>query len=296
MSETWRDLELLVAKIQAQLAPDAAVEHNVRLRGRRSGRSRQIDVLVKQKIGQYEMLIVLDCKDYAAPIDVTGVEAFHGLLEDVGAHRGALVCPKGFTAAAKTTAAALQIDLYSPVDSDPHKWQARVEAPIVCDFRSAKISFGMSFSAPMPMRVGSGFWDQGASDVSGKVLGSPFRRAVERWNAGQFPIKPGEHEGLQLFETPEVLMDNGYGKMAPFKLQIGLLVEQHLYFGHVPVTKMSGFRDELSGGVITNAFTLGMLDPAEVADKWQPIATVVEAPVRPLVIVQGLMAWAAPSS
>jgi len=33
----------------------------------------RFDVLVRQKIGQYEMLIVLDCKDYAKPVDVKGV-------------------------------------------------------------------------------------------------------------------------------------------------------------------------------------------------------------------------------
>ena len=66
-------LEILVSRIQQQLAPDAEVIHNANLPGRKSNRSRQIDVLVRQKIGQYEMLIVLDCKDYAKPVDVKGV-------------------------------------------------------------------------------------------------------------------------------------------------------------------------------------------------------------------------------
>lgn len=30
---------------------------------------RQIDVLVEQNIGQYTMQIVIDCKDYAKPVD-----------------------------------------------------------------------------------------------------------------------------------------------------------------------------------------------------------------------------------
>ena len=68
----------------------AALEviHDAKLPGRKSQRTRQIDVLVRQKIGQYEMLIVLDCKDYARPVDVKGVEEFHGLLDDVGANCG----------------------------------------------------------------------------------------------------------------------------------------------------------------------------------------------------------------
>ena len=80
MRSDAEDLEILVAKIQKQLAPDAEVIHNAKLDGRNSKQKRQIDVLVRQKIGQYEMMIVLDCKDYARPVDVKGVEEFHGLI------------------------------------------------------------------------------------------------------------------------------------------------------------------------------------------------------------------------
>jgi hypothetical protein len=102
MTADSRDLELLVAKIQQQLAPKAEVLHDVKLDGRQSKTKRQIDVLVRENIGQYEIRIIIDCKDYKKPVDVKGVEEFYGLLHDVGAHKGVLVCPKGFSEAAKT--------------------------------------------------------------------------------------------------------------------------------------------------------------------------------------------------
>jgi hypothetical protein len=80
-----------------QLAPRAEVQHDVRLEGRQSGVKRQIDVLVQEKIGQYEIKIIVDCEDHKTPVDVKGVEEFDGLLKDVGAQRGVLVCPSGFT-------------------------------------------------------------------------------------------------------------------------------------------------------------------------------------------------------
>ena len=52
----YKALEILVTKIKQQLAPDATVEHNVKLPGRHSKRDRQIDVLVRQQIGQYQMM------------------------------------------------------------------------------------------------------------------------------------------------------------------------------------------------------------------------------------------------
>ena len=90
MTEDTRNLELLVHRIQRHLAPAAEMLHDVHLPGRNSKVDRQIDVLVRQKTGQYEMLIILDCKDHARPIDVTGVEAFVGLVKDVDAHKGVL--------------------------------------------------------------------------------------------------------------------------------------------------------------------------------------------------------------
>ena len=125
----WKELESLVAMIQKQLSPEASVQHNVMLDGIDSETKRQIDVLVEQNIGQYTMRIVIDCKDYSKPVDVKGIEEFHGLVQDVRAHKGALVCPAGFTKSALKRAQKLEIDLYRPVSTGKHKWQAKVTRP-----------------------------------------------------------------------------------------------------------------------------------------------------------------------
>jgi hypothetical protein len=121
----WRKLEKLVAVIQQELAPDAKVEHNVTRRGRVTGAERQIDVLMTQKIGQFEMIIVIDCKDYKVKVDTKGVGEFKELVDDVGAHKGVLVSAKGFSPAAHKTAEAYQIELYRPVDTGDYKWRVR---------------------------------------------------------------------------------------------------------------------------------------------------------------------------
>ena len=293
MRSDAEDLEILVAKIQKQLAPDAEVIHNAKLDGRNSRQKRQIDVLVRQKIGQYEMMIVLDCKDYARPVDVKGVEEFHGLIDDVGANKGALVCPKGFTEAAKQRAAGWQIDLYSPIDTDAHKWQVRVTAPVVCDYRSAAISFGVSVSVPKPFMIKTDFFGQKMFDSNGKELGSAVDTAIENWNSGKYPIEVGEHQELNIFDTSEVMTDNGYGELIPTKIYVSLYVKQKLYFANVPISQISGFKDELSGGIITNAFTVGIFDPDEVIEKWQEIDTIENAPARPVFTLQGLVGWGA---
>jgi hypothetical protein len=287
----YKKLEKLVAKIQQDLAPKSKVSHNVRLTGR-SGAQRQIDVLVEDKVGQYDIKIVIDCKDYKTPVDIKDVEECSGLFDDVSAQRGVIVCPAGFTKNAKVKAQLLQIDLYSPVDTDPHKWQARLKVPSVCDFREAKISFGVSTSAPYPFTLPGDFIHSAlVTDAqTGGELGSMLSIAATEWEEGRYPKEPGKHERVPLLSKP-LKMDNGHGMQIPVDLDVGLLVEQHLYFGQFPIIRLSGFHDAIADDIITNAFTVGLLSLKEVTSQWRRLASMSEAPVKPVLILTGLYGW-----
>ncbi|MCV9939514.1 restriction endonuclease [Boseaceae bacterium BT-24-1] len=286
----FKELEILVARIQQQLAPDAKIEHNVRLPGRNSEVMRQIDVLVSQRVGQYEIRIVIDCKDYKHPVDVKGVEEFLGLVNDVGAQRGVLVCPAGFTAAAKKLAQKVQMDLYSPIDTDIHKWTVRVKVPAVCDHRSAMIAFGIRMSAPFPFRFPQAFYSECLCyDAEGKELGFAFDAAFNRWNEGKLPIEPGEHKDLAAFDHVEIYTDNGHGMRVPIEMYIHLHVTQTLYFGQYPLAKFSGFKDEIKDEIISNAFEIGLIDSNEVENSWKRIDAIANAPTPPVIVLTGLV-------
>jgi hypothetical protein len=57
------------------------------------------------------------------------------------------------------------------------------------------------------------------------------------------------------------------------------------------VPHVSGFLDQLSGKVITNAFTVGILDPDEVEKSWLKIENEADAPVHPVIRLVGLVGW-----
>ncbi len=288
----WKQLEILIAKIQQELAPEATVSHNVKLMGRQSGTPRQIDVLVQQQVGQYEMRIIIDCKDHAVPVDVNGVGEFLAVINDVGAQKGAMVCPKGFTEAAKTFAKNGQIDLYSPVDTDPHKWQVKTTAPVLCDFRGVKIAFGIRVSAPVPFTMPYNFFSEIlVYDENDNPLGVPMEVALKRWEAGELPTEPGEHEDIPNFPVTVTRVDNGYGMRIPVTLKISLSVYQELYFGQLPIVKIRGLKDEHTGLVITNAFTTGNLDPEDVQKNWLRLEPGQEPPLPPLLTARGLYCW-----
>ena len=149
----WKRFEEFVAGIQKQLAPDAVVEINVRLPGA-AGVLRQIDVCIRKQVGQFRLLIVMDCKDWKDPVDVKGVEEFAGLVEDVGANKGAMVCNSGFTPAAKAKARLKGIDLFAAIDAESVDWPVYASLPALCDFRKLRrYNLRFQHNSPGPFKV-----------------------------------------------------------------------------------------------------------------------------------------------
>jgi hypothetical protein len=90
----WRDFELLLTTIHQKLAPGADVTHNCFLKGR-SGRRRQIDILLSQTIGLYRAKIAVECRRYKRRVTIEKVEAFASKLLDVGVPQGVMVSSAG---------------------------------------------------------------------------------------------------------------------------------------------------------------------------------------------------------
>jgi hypothetical protein len=166
--------------------------------------------------------------------------------------------------------------------------------PTICDFRSARMSFGFACSVPKRFVLRADFLTETmALSADMKELGAPLDVAMKKWNEGVFETTPGHHVRQNIYDEP-VLIDNGYNDVVPVELTVELWVEQQLYFGHMPILKMSGFKNELSGKIISNAFTIGLLDPAEVRQGWRRIQSEEELPMPPVLTVRGLVGWAVP--
>ena len=81
--------------------PGSTAQRNVKLDGRLSGVRRQIDVLLTVPgLGE----VVVEAKRYGRKVHVKDVESFIGMLGDVGAERGLMVAPLGFTPGAEQRA------------------------------------------------------------------------------------------------------------------------------------------------------------------------------------------------
>jgi hypothetical protein len=96
----WKDYEReILEHFQAEY-PSAQITSNARLFGKFSKIDRQIDLLIQEHASDFSLCIVVDAKHRSARIDVNDVEAFLGLLRDVGADIGVLISPEGYSQAA----------------------------------------------------------------------------------------------------------------------------------------------------------------------------------------------------
>ena len=89
----------------------------------------------------------------------------------------------------------------------------------------------------------------------------------------------------------DVFIDNGYGQQCPISLYANIMVERQLFFGQVPIAKLSGFKDWLSGKIITNAFTTGIFDLNDVLANWREIESEKEITTPVLFTLTGLVGW-----
>ncbi len=72
-----------------------------------------------------------------------------------------------------------------------------------------------------------------------------------------------------------------------------MLISRQLYYGQLPVPQISGFKDEMSGHVITNAFSIGLLDPNDIENEWRKIDDEAQAEVKPVILLRGVVCWEA---
>lgn len=124
----WEKYERLVARLIAdQISTDQCVTPNAQIKGVISSRKRQIDVLIDQRHDTNNTnRIIIDTKIKKRQIDIKDVESFLGLMEDVQATHGYLVCPNGYTKSAERRAQESISLRLLPLDRlddfDPSMW------------------------------------------------------------------------------------------------------------------------------------------------------------------------------
>ena len=103
----WQSFEKIVAAIHAAEMHGAKVTWNEIIEGR------QFDVTIRFKVGFYEYLTIIECKDYNKAVSIEKVEAFVTKVRHQKANKAIMVSAYGFQSGAKEVAQREGIELYS---------------------------------------------------------------------------------------------------------------------------------------------------------------------------------------
>ena len=126
----WLIYQKAVARLKGSFG-DCQVIHDHKVKGRRSGIERQVDIWLSTTVGgKHPLTVAVECKCHeTTPVSIKDVDAFYGFLEDVGAHKGVLVSNTGFTQGAERRAdgATLQLETLSMEEVEDFDWAEYLE-------------------------------------------------------------------------------------------------------------------------------------------------------------------------
>jgi len=123
------EFEKLVAVIVSELEPTAVVTWDDHIVGNLSGRTRQIGVSIRRQ--DPDFLGIIDAKDYARPATIDRIDALTGVMRDVEAQYGALVCSSGFSNSIHQYARNCGISLFNVHDAQSANWSLELKIPII---------------------------------------------------------------------------------------------------------------------------------------------------------------------
>lgn len=126
--KAWKVYERMIAQLLAdQISTGLCVTPNARVMGTRSRVLRQIDVLIEPRhTPDYQRRVIVEAKRIERKIHVKDVEHLLGMMDDVNARYGYLVCPAGYSDGAlrraQDTVRICLMPLDSIADFDPTTW------------------------------------------------------------------------------------------------------------------------------------------------------------------------------
>src|ERR1700691_3171562 len=117
------------------------------------------------------------------------------MVQDVGAHRAALVSANGYSDTAKTRAKQAQIDIYTVVDTGDHPWRMDVSVPALYQHATiTEIGIQQVLKSRYAADGGIPIPEIEIFHQNGNLLGKFQALVHAKWNAGELPTnESGEY-------------------------------------------------------------------------------------------------------
>jgi Restriction endonuclease len=284
----WRRFENVVAEITRDLSPfGAEVLQDQRLIGLITGVPRQIDILVRTPSDAGDVTLVVDCKDHKAPVDVKDMEAFLGLLEDVGANRGAIVSALGFSEAAIKRAVRRGVDPLTYIDVESVDWPSQVAAPVMIEQFSPLASFSFAFPVGMsgPISLSDLQPTANLQDERGEPVGTPASLFAAIWNDGRaFSPQQTIYNNLSL--TAERTFIGKHRGPIEVVVTASVRLAKTVFFEHVPLVQLRGLARLDQSSIQTRKVSFERIRFLDVETRWKVLSGQDELSVKPVLKLQ----------
>jgi Restriction endonuclease len=253
-------------KMHRRLAPKGAkITYNDKITGFDSKTERQVETSIRYRLAQYDILLIIDCKDYSDPVDVLDMGAFKSLAKDVRANKALMISTSGYTAAAIEMARSAGIETRTYLDTGNSEWHSDVSIPTLLS-RIKIESWNVRFSAvpghqsgipSEPQQVPFPLIETIAPD--GTPLGPVLVLLGKKWHEDESLQVPGEH-AFNLAE--HVVIRDGANEFHS-RIDAEIRVIQRHYFGPLALN-LQGFKNDQNGSIITNEMKTDFIDPARI--------------------------------
>ena len=142
MPQRTNPFQTLVTMIERALAPvGAKVQESEDLIDGTTGEPREVNVTIRFKIGEHEVILGVECTAGARPADVQWVEQLVQKHSSLPTNKLILVSKSGFTRTAERKSRALGAEPYSLVDAETADWPAVIKKLASIEIRSILLPF-----------------------------------------------------------------------------------------------------------------------------------------------------------
>lgn len=223
-----KQLEHVISLIEESLKDNHSTEifKNHKLENT-AGNEREFDVVIKSKINGYDLIIVIECKDYTAPVAVKEIEAFKAKCDRIlGINKKIFVSRKGYQRDAIAAAKDFDIELLEAdkLSSDEvFKWfpvrQLKLiryreykDVVIHCDLDEVAAAEMNKYTAPDKSII---HFDDGTSFLIHEVLDKEIEKNIENlWSlAISYWLKAKKEDRYNVVPVPFEINFKSFAKL-----------------------------------------------------------------------------------
>lgn len=238
---------------------------------------------MRSKVGQFDFVCVLECKDLAENVGLDVARSFAARIDDLAVSQGVLVSARGFTEDALTFLRSSGILAYTLIDAESVKWSEAAIVPAVAAFiwlQNAEVEFtDLATNRKLSFPNSTAMDAIPLIDVAtGKNLTSK-RYLENQWDdLCCQPISSERRECTDISRRLAIVTPTG---SVMVRATLTFLPSVIYHYGYIPLLRGRGFVDTTTGAVLLGGeFETADIIFDEIRRDWPQVTNLEEVPLK----------------